>query len=305
MNAISTAAVIASGTRPAKIPGSLDVRALFSEAQEDFRRWSPGYNMHFGWWEPGMDTFHREPMLEKTNEEVAAALALPANAPSRVIDLGCGAASTSRTVARLHPRCDVTAVTIVPEQIALGSRLNRGAGLARRIAFMLSDFAGTWAGTSSQDAAFAIESFCYGEGAGKRPAVREAARLLKPGGRLVVVDGFLLREPHGALGWVYRRWCASWAVGELARLDAFESALRDAGFEAIEVRDLFWKVAPSAAHIPLVATVHTLRELWKSRGRLSAWRWKHIAASWLSIAIGLARGTFRYAMVTARKRGPA
>jgi len=303
MNAISAAAVIASGTRPATLPGSLDVRALFSEAQEDFRRWSPGYNMHFGWWEPGMNPLRREPMLERMNEKVAEALAIPAHSPSRVMDLGCGAAATSRTVARMHPRCDVTAVTIVPEQIALGSRLNRGAGLTLRIAFMLSDFAGTWTGTASQDAVFAVESFCYGEGPGKRSAVREAARLLKPGGRLVVVDGFLLREPRGALGWIYRRWCASWAVAQLARLDAFESALRDAGFEAIEVRDLFTHVAPSAAHIPVVATLHTLRELWKSRGRLSAWRWKHIAASWLSIALGLARGTFRYAMITARKRG--
>jgi len=34
---------------------------------------------------------------------------------------------------------------------------------------------------------------------------------------------------------------------------------------------------------------------------LSAWRWRHIAASWLSLPLGVARGTFRYCMVTARK----
>lgn len=305
MNAISTAAVIAGASRPAKVPGSLDVRALFTEAQEDFRHWSPGYNMHFGYWDRGMSPFAREPMLERMNEEVAKALELPANAPSRVMDLGCGAAATSRAVARRHPRCEVTAVTIVPEQIALGTRLNRKAGLARRIAFMLSDYAGTWTGTGTQDAVFALESLCYAPGTDKMPALREAARLLKPGGRLVVVDLFLLREPRGLLGWIYRLWGASWAVAELARAEAFMRALADAGFEKVEERDLFAHVAPSAAHIPLVATTHTIRELWNSRGRLSAWRWKHIAASWLSIAIGLARGTFRYQMVTARKKGRA
>jgi hypothetical protein len=61
-------------------------------------------------------------------------------------------------------------------------------------------------------------------------------------------------------------------------------------------------VAPSAAHIPAVATLHTLRALWQGRGRLSPWRWRHIAASWLSMGLGLARGTFAYAMVTARRR---
>ncbi len=259
--------------------------------------------MHFGWWERGMSVFNREPMLERMNDEVVRALALPASTPSRVMDFGCGSGATSRAVARKHPRCELTAVTIVPEQIALGTRLNRHAGLARRIAFMLSDFAATWTGTRTQDAVFAVESLCYGAGADKMPAVREAARLLKPGGRFVVVDLFLLREPRGLLGSIYRLWGQSWAVAELARLDAFRRALVDAGFEDIEERDLFCHVAPSAAHIPLVATTHTIRELWKSRGKLSAWRWKHIAASWLSIAIGLARGTFRYAMITARKRG--
>ena len=282
--------------------GSDAVRALFREAQEDFRRWSPGYNMHFGWWKRGMSVFDREPMLEHMNEEVAAALELPAYAPAKAIDLGCGAAATARTVARRHPRCEVVAVTIVPEQIGLGVRLNREAGVARRIAFMLADFADTWAGTASHDAAYAIESFCYARGADKAPAVREAARLLKPGGRLVVVDGFLVGgPPTGILGWIYRHWCASWAIEELGQLEEFKAALWDAGFEQVEVRDLFREVAPSAAHIPVVATLHTVRALWEGRGRLSAWRWKHIAASWLSIALGLARGTFSYAMVTARK----
>jgi len=280
------------------------VRALFREAQDDFGRWSANYNMHFGYWMRGMSVIDREPMLEKMNEVVADALELPAYAPARAMDLGCGAGATARAVARRHPRCEVTAVTIVREQIELGRKLNRAAGVDRRIAFMLSDFTSTWTGPGTQDAVYAVESFCYAPGAGKAAAVREAARLLKAGGRLVVVDGFLEgAPPRGALGWIYRKWCASWAIAELAQREEFRAALWDAGFEGIEERDLFLQVAPSAAHIPVVATVHTARALWKGRGRLSAWRWKHIAASWLSMALGLARGTFGYRIFTARKSG--
>jgi hypothetical protein len=36
---------------------------------------------------------------------------------------------------------------------------------------------------------------------------------------------------------------------------------------------------------------------------LSAWRWRHIAASWLSMALGLAPWRFKYCLVTARRVG--
>ncbi len=291
---------------PATAPRAPDldaIRAFFVAAQEDFGRWSGGYNMHFGYWARGMNPLDREAMLERLSIEAISTLRLPPASPVKVVDLGCGAGATARTLARLFTRADVTGVTLVHEQIELGVRLNRRAGLARRIGFVLSDFTDTWTGSASQDGVIAIESFCYAAGSDKAAAAREAARLLKRGGRLAVVDGFLVRaEPSGLLGWIYRRWCASWAIPELARLEEFKDALARAGFADIEVRDLFWRIAPSAAHIPFVASAHMARALWQGRGRLSPWRWRHIAASWLSIALGLAPWSFRYCLVTATKK---
>lgn len=299
MNATTLPAI---ASPPAPASHADEIRALFVEVQEDFARWSPGYNMHFGYWAPGMSPFDREAMLERMNVAAIAALRLPPASPAKVVDLGCGAGATARTLARLFPRAEVTGITLVHEQIELGARLNRQAKLARRIGFVLSDFADTWTGSASQDGAIAIESLCYAPGPDKLAALREAARLLRPGARLAVVDGFLVRgEPRGLIGWIYRRWCASWAITELARLDAFREALGRAGFVDVQVRDLFWHVAPSAAHVPFVALDHTVRALWRGRGRVSPWRWRHIAASWLSIALGLAPWTFRYCLVTARK----
>jgi SAM-dependent methyltransferase len=282
------------------------IRAYFVATQEDYRRWSRNYNMHFGYFVPGMNPFDREAMLERMNAEVVATLGLRAESPARVLDMGCGTGATARALARTHSRVEVTCVTIVPEQIALGRRLNQAAGLARRIGFVLADFTDTWLGPASHDAAFAIESLCYASDSDKDSALAEAARILKPGGCITVVDGFLVRRiPTGIRGWIYRRWCRCWSISGLATLDDFTRALEKAGLTDIVVRDIFTNVSVSALHIPWVATTHMLRELWTNNGRLSEWRWRHIAASWLSIAIGLSRGTFRYCIVTARKKNPS
>ena len=289
--------------RTHRAPDHDAIRAYFAQTQDDYRRWSRDWNMHFGYWSRGMNPFDREAMVERMNVVASDALGLGAAAPARVVDLGCGTGATARSIARRYPRVEITGVTLVHEQIQLGARLNRQAGLARRIGFILSDFADTWLGNASQDGAIAIESFCYAPGPGKFFALREAARVLKPGARLVVVDGFLATEtPRGALGWAYRRWCEGWSIPELATLAEFRRAMETAGFEDIEVREVFWNVAVSAAHIPWVAFTHTVHELWVNRGRLSAWRWKHISASWLSIVVGLSKGTFRYCIVTARRK---
>ena len=120
MNAL-TRTFIGTGPPPAPRPPDPDaIRALFTEAQEDFSRWSPAYNMHFGYWIPGMSPLDREAMLERLNIEVASTLRLPPAAPVKVIDLGCGPGATARTIARLFPRAEVTGVTLVHEQIAAG-----------------------------------------------------------------------------------------------------------------------------------------------------------------------------------------
>jgi len=288
-----------------------DTQDYFTEVADDYRAWSPSYNMHFGFWRLGLNPLRREGMLVEMNRAVGRALKLDEpratqEAPRRrcVIDLGCGAGATARTLVGDDPSLYAVTVTNVPVQNRIAQRLDAGAGVADRMAHIEADYTRTGLPTAQADGAWAVESACYASGTDKADFVREAARLLKPGARLAVIDGFLLRrEPGRVAGWLHRLWADSWAVPTLAVREDFADALRSNGFEEVEVRSLRWRVAPSALHIPVLATRFALAELWKARGRLSPWRRKHIVASYCALVLGLFWRDFDYCMVTAKRSG--
>ena len=284
-----------------------DTQHYFTEVAVDYSAWSPSYNMHFGFWRAGLNPLRREGMLVEMNRAVGRALRLDEAPPAAgqrrcVVDMGCGAGATARTLVGDDASLYAVTITNVPVQNRIATRLDAAAGVADRMAHIEADYTRTGLPAAQADGAWALESACYAEGTGKADFVREAARLLKPGARLVVVDGFLLRRKPGRIArWLHRLWADSWAVPTLATREDFTAALRDNGFEDIAFTSLRWRVAPSALHIPVLATRFTLAELWKARGRLSPWRRKHIVASYCALALGMFWRDFDYGMVTARR----
>ena len=286
-----------------------DTQDYFTEVADDYRAWSPSYNMHFGFWRLGLNPLRREGMLVEMNRAVGRALKLDEPRPMEkaprcrcVVDLGCGAGATARTLVGDDPSLFAVTVTNVAVQNSIAARLDAGAGVADRMAHIEADYTRTGLPAAQADGAWAVESACYASGTAKADFVREAARLLKPGARLAVIDGFLLRrKPGRTASWLHRLWADSWAVPTLAVQGDFVAALRDNGFEDVEVRSLRWRVAPSALHIPVLATRFALAELWKARGRLSPWRRKHIVASYCALVLGLFWRDFDYCLVTARR----
>lgn len=229
-------------------PAAVDLATYYTEAGMDYRAWSRGFNMHFGFYRAGMNPFRLERMLEQMSREVFARLQLSAGA--RVLDLGCGLGAPARALVAEHAVA-LTAVTLVEWQIAQARRLCAGRTFRGTVEWTLGDYTALDLPAASYQAAFSIEASCHAPGADKAPFVAEAARLLAPGARLAIADGFVKRArlPRwyaALLGFMTRRW----AVDEFAEIGAFRAALLRHGFEDVTVEEISWRIVPSVLHVP-------------------------------------------------------
>ena len=270
----------------------------YAAATADYGHWSAGLHMHFGYWRRPLSLFVREPMLDALSELVHSRLALAPHAHGTVLDLGCGVGSSARRLARAHERANVLGLTVAPTQIEIGDAMTRAAGLRDRVELICADYRSIPRGPESAIGAYAIESACY-DPEGGEGLIREAARVLEPGARLVVADAFRRRSlPRGAQT-CERNMAAGWVLPGLPSKDEFVAFLHAHDFDLVAVEDISWRVLPTVLHIPWAVAGFRLRS-----GRdLDARRLAHLRSSLWCLACGLLwPRRFGYFVITAQRR---
>lgn len=253
-------------------------------------------DVHFGIWEPGM--YRRSEALRNVQRIAARSLDLPPG--SRVLDAGCGVGGTSLFLAEEHD-LKVVGCGLSREQLRRALELAERSSARYRPGFSISDYTCSAFPDGVFDGAVAIESACHANS--KRDFVAEMARVLRPGGKLVVIDGFvnkleLTHDEHFDL----ERYMRGVALPGLARVDDFRDALDLAGFDVIECTDRRRSILPSAYLIeamclaavtlcgPLFA-IGLLPHLWLRHGLAG-----------LSQRRLFERGTLAYCIFVARRR---
>jgi tocopherol O-methyltransferase len=225
------------------------VRRYYDAATEDYLKYYQAnwhHHMHYG--------FDRDlPRGGNPTEHMVRYLAGIAGIRKgeRLLDAGCGVGGSAIFLAR-EPGCRSFGITLVEKQARLAKGFARASALkhpgGQAARFAVNDFHVPAFKSGSFDVVWALESFDHA--ADKQAWVAAMFRLLKPGGRLVIADGFREAVPEtAAQAREYATFLAGWAVPHLCSPSELEAYGARAGFELLHGEDISADVMPHARAI--------------------------------------------------------
>ncbi len=206
-------------------------------------------------------------------------------------DLGCGVGGPTREVARFSG-ARIVGVNNNAYQLKRAAELTETAHLSHLVEYLKCDFMNVDAPDNTFDAIYSVESTCCAPD--KAGIYREAFRLLKPGKCLAVYE-WCMTDRFDADNPDHRRIKAEVEYGNampnIARPQEVDDAVRQAGFDLIEARDMEPDLPPGIPwYEPLVGTGLSFARV---RSSTSGRRLTH-ATLWLLERLRLVpRGTTR------------
>lgn len=179
--------------------------------------------------------------LSRMNEVLADRAAIQPG--KRVLDAGCGIGGSSLWLARQRA-ARVVGISLSKRQVAQARRAAQARGFGGQAAFAQADYTAAPFPDQSFDLIWALESICYAPE--KAAFYREAARLLRPGGRLIAAEFLRSARPSYGGERLLRAWLDGWAMPDLNTRSEHLEAIARAGLANAQIENITISIQPSA-----------------------------------------------------------
>ncbi|MGH3766635.1 MAG: SAM-dependent methyltransferase [Pseudonocardiaceae bacterium] len=251
--------------------------------------------VHFGYTD--QSTRSHTDALKNMNRVLADRVQIQSG--ERVLDAGCGVGGSSFWLAK-ERGAEVVGITLAPGQVAKARSYAARRRLADRVQFEVADFTATPFPDASFDVVWAVESLCHAPD--KAAFYQEAARLLRPGGRVVVADFVRADRPVDPKGErLLHEWLTGWAVPDIDTPGEHLAHLDAAGFGEARLDDVTAHTRPSLRRLYRMAYwTYPLAVLGHRKGIRSAVQHGNVIAS-IRQYQALRHGAWYYSILSATK----
>ena len=216
--------------------GTEAIKKYYSDTQFEYKlvwNWRSKFTpaLHFGYYDEKATDHHRS--VIRANEVLAEMGNIPRGA--RIVDAGCGLGHSTLWLAE-HFNARVTGITIVPRQVNTMQKFIAKNGI-KNVDFLEASYFDMPFEDNSIDVVWSIEAVCHAQD--KSQFYKEAYRVLKPGGKLLIGENLrtarpLVQEKEALLMEIFN----SWAIPDLDTFEEHRSHAIGSGFKTFESKDV-------------------------------------------------------------------
>jgi ubiquinone/menaquinone biosynthesis C-methylase UbiE len=232
-----------------------DVHTYYNYTRFDYRAIWNRRAIHFGYYDERAT--HHASALDNLNRVLADLADIQPG--EQVLDAGCGLGNACFWLAEQR-QAEVTGLNIVAGQIADCQKFAEQKK-ARNARFAQGDFCKMPFSQNTFDVVWACESVCH---AGEKAAFyREAWRVLRPGGRLVMAEYMRTARPVAPESErLLAAWLRPWAIPDIETAEEHRACAVAAGFQNVEIQDATPNVRVSLRNL------HEISMRWLPLGKL-------------------------------------
>ncbi|MGB0403501.1 MAG: SAM-dependent methyltransferase [Salibacteraceae bacterium] len=219
-----------------------DISDYYHHTQSHYDKWwnlKDNLSIHYGLWFEGTKDF--DTALKNTDREMAKYAGICKG--QKILDAGCGVGGAALFLVQEFD-CYVEGVTLSSKQVNIANAAANQLRLSNSAKFTQQSFSKTNFENNSFDVVWACESTCYANP--KEDFLTEAFRVLKPGGKVIILDYFT--TPKGLIdkNKNIKNWTNLWAIEKLYNWPDLSIALSVSKLKLISRKEYTKEVTPSA-----------------------------------------------------------